>query len=102
MVPALAPFGSVSWPTVLLPRAPIAPSACAHQFCAHPACGGTRKLSAPGRVHSVPKDLLFVSSQLTADPFSNRGTVESPLKALADALFQEESHQFQSLLEGLH
>jgi hypothetical protein len=88
MVPALAPSGSVSWSTVLLPHAPILASACVHQFCAHPACGGTRKLSVPGRVHSVLKESWFVNSQLTSNPFLTRGTVESPLKALADASSQ--------------
>jgi hypothetical protein len=47
---------------------------------AHPATGGTRKHSVPGRVHSVTKELRFVNPKLTSNPFLTHGTVESPLK----------------------
>ena len=60
-----------------------------HQPCAHPATGGTRKLSVPGRVHSVSKSCG--SSEAWPLPESNplltRGTVESPAKCLQAAPF---------------
>jgi len=55
-----------------------------HQSCAHPATSGTRKLSVPGRVHSIPKSCgsLEALSLPGANPFLTRGTVESPAKCL--------------------
>jgi hypothetical protein len=78
------PPARFSWSTVLLPHALILASACGHQLGAHPAKGGTRKLSVPGRVHSVSKSC---GSQETfpppeSNPYVTRGTVESPAKCL--------------------
>jgi hypothetical protein len=49
---------------------------------AHPATSGTRKLSVPGRVHSVPKSCGFSEAWWLPEfnPFVTRGTVESPAK----------------------
>jgi hypothetical protein len=59
-------------------------SACMHQLGAHPATGGTRKLSVPGRVHSRPKSSGSPKAGLLpeSNPFVTRGTVESPAKYL--------------------
>jgi hypothetical protein len=55
-----------------------------HQLGAHPTTGGTRKLSVPGRVHSVPKSSGSPKAGLLpeSNPFVIRGTVESPAKYL--------------------
>ena len=55
-----------------------------HQLCAHPATGGTRKLSVPGRVHSIPKSCGSQEAFLPpgSNPFLTRGTVESPAKRI--------------------
>ena len=60
--PALLPPARFFWSTILLPHALVLASACVHQLCAHPATGGTRKLSVPGRVHSDAKELWFPGS----------------------------------------
>jgi hypothetical protein len=59
-------------------------SACVHQLCAHPATGGTRKLSVPGRVHSIPKSCGSQEPVPVpeSNPFLTRDTVESPAKRL--------------------
>ena len=49
--PFSQPSGSSALPADLRP--PLLGCACDDQPCAHPAAGGTRKLSVPGRVHSV-------------------------------------------------
>jgi len=79
-----APSGSFSWSTVLLPHVLVLASACVHQLCAHPATGGTRKLSVPGRVHSIPKSCGSQEAFLPpgSNPFLTRGTVESPAKRI--------------------
>jgi hypothetical protein len=70
-----------SWSAVLLPHAPVLASVCVHQRCAHPATGGTRKRSVPGRVHSIPKSGGFPEAPPPgANPFLTHGTVESPAK----------------------
>jgi hypothetical protein len=55
-----------------------------HQLGAHPATGGTRKRSVPGRVHSIPKSGGSPEASLLpeANPLLTRGTVESPAKCL--------------------
>jgi hypothetical protein len=82
--PALLPPARFSWSTILLPHAPVLASACVHQLGAHPATGGTRKLSVPGRVHSMPKSCGSQKAPLPpgSNPFLTRGTVESPAKCL--------------------
>jgi len=49
---------------------------------AHPATSGTRKLSVPGRVHSVSKSCGYQEAFLPpkSNPFLTHGTVESPAK----------------------
>jgi len=52
---------------------------------AHPATGGTRKLSVPGRVHSHSQELWFrrgCGQHAASNPFLTHGTVESPAKLL--------------------
>src|SRR5207302_1903063 len=63
----LLPPARFSWSTVLLPHALILASACVHQLGAHPATGGTRKLSAPGPVHSIPKSCGSQEPSLAPD-----------------------------------
>jgi hypothetical protein len=60
--------------------------------CAHPAIGGTRKLSVPGRVHSVPKSCGFSETRALpeSNPFVTRGTVESPAKCQCAARSKSE------------
>src|SRR5258707_7328 len=55
-----------------------------HHRGAHPAPGGTRKLSVPVRVHSIQKSYgsRKASLLLESNPFLTRGTVESPAKYL--------------------
>jgi hypothetical protein len=76
------PPARFSWSAVLLPQAPALASACVHRPCAHPATGGTRKRSVPGRVHSVSKSCGSRSAPARwgANPFLTHGTVESPAK----------------------
>ena len=53
--PALLPPARFFWSTVLLPRALALASARVHQLGAHPATGGTRKLSAAGvQLYAIP------------------------------------------------
>ena len=79
--PARLPPARFSWSTVLLPHVSVLASVCVHQRCAHPATGGTRKRSVPGRVHSIPKSSGFPEARPPgANPFLTRGTVESPAK----------------------
>ena len=79
--PARLPPARFSWSAVLLPHAPVLASVCVHQRCAHPATGGTRKCSVPGRVHSVPKSSGSREARPPgANPFLTHGTVESPAK----------------------
>jgi len=84
--PARLPPARFSWSTVLLPHASVLASVCVHQRCAHPATGGTRKRSVPGRVHSIPKSSGFPEARPPgANPFLTRGTVESPAKCSSAA-----------------
>ena len=53
--PTLLPPARFFWSTVLLPRALALASARVHQLGAHPATGGTRKLSAAGvQLYAIP------------------------------------------------
>src|SRR4051794_38001751 len=72
------------WSTLPLPRALALASACVHPRCAHPTSGGTRKLSVPGRVHSVPESCGSQAALRLprSNPFVTRDTVESPAKRL--------------------
>src|SRR5437879_5433878 len=95
----LLPPARFSWSTVLLPHALILASACVHQLGAHPATGGTRKLSVPGRVHSIPKSCGSQEPSLVpeSNPFLTRGTVEPPAKCLQAALYKsKQSSRLQS------
>jgi hypothetical protein len=61
-----------------------------HPRGAHPALGGTRKLSVPGRVHSVAESFGFrkaAALPCQSNPFLTRGTVESPAKFPERALY---------------
>ena len=80
--PARLPPARFSWSAVLLPQAPALASACVHRPCAHPATGGTRKRSVPGRVHSVSKSCgsRCAAARCGANPLLTHGTVESPAK----------------------
>jgi len=83
------PPARFSWSTVLLPHAPVFASAYVHQLCAHPPrVRRTRKLSVPGRVHSISKSCGSQEPSLVpeSNPFLTRGTVESPAKYLGAAL----------------
>src|SRR5438874_1039530 len=46
----MLPPARFSWSTVLLPHVRVLTSLCVHRLCAHPAAGGARKPSVPGRL----------------------------------------------------
>lgn len=83
MTPGPAPSGSVFLVNRSITRR-VAFGKRLHQSCAHPATGGTRKLSVPGHVHSVPKSCAFLETfgLPGANPFLTRGTVGSSAKCL--------------------
>lgn len=64
--PAQLPPARFCWSTVVLSRVLALASARAHPPSAHPAFGGTRKPSVPGRVHSVPKSYGSQATSLLA------------------------------------
>src|SRR5690242_14399521 len=74
------PIGQARWTAV--------PLNCLSPADAHPATGGTRKPSVPGRVHSEPKSCGCRRAAAPADsnPLLTHGTVESPAKCLEAAL----------------
>lgn len=89
--PSPLPPARFSWSTVLLPHALVLASACGHPRGAHPAQGGTRKPSVPGRVHSMAKSggSQEAGRPPKSNPWLTRGTVESPAKRLLSCVDKE-------------
>ena len=71
-----------SWSSVFYSAAPILASCGGTGFAPNPGLAGSRKLSVPGRVHSIPKSCGSQAALTLAgsNPFLTHGTVESPAK----------------------